>query len=295
MTLQEALRAFLSVPRAPETTRTYEKFLSKFVADIGPARPIELIAPADLDAYVRTMLALRAKFAEHPRRRTISEPYSPATIYRNVKMIKTFFNWLQKRDIIRESPARYLENPRPSTPLGRGKAATDDEADLLVAAARFHPRNYAIIMLLVHSGCRAGEVAALKLRDLYLADNCADVVGKGSERRTIYFNDDTSGALRDWLDVRPPCPHPYVFCSKRDGSPLQSAAVSQLVRRLSARAGIRSLGPHSLRHRVGLTFARNQIAPRVAQHYLGHRNLTITLNYYQDVDESDLRDAGKLL
>jgi integrase len=46
---------------------------------------------------------------------------------------------------------------------------------------------------------------------------------------------------------------------------------------------------------TNLLFARHHIAPRVAQSYLGHTNITITLNYYQDVDESDLCAAGQLL
>ncbi len=47
--------------------------------------------------------------------------------------------------------------------------------------------------------------------------------------------------------------------------------------------------------RVGLTFARQRVAPRVTQAYLGHSDITITLSYYQDVDENDLREAGSLL
>jgi hypothetical protein len=35
--------------------------------------------------------------------------------------------------------------------------------------------------------------------------------------------------------------------------------------------------------------------PPVTQFYLGHTNITTTLEYYQDVDESDLRMAGRLL
>jgi integrase len=57
----------------------------------------------------------------------------------------------------------------------------------------------------------------------------------------------------------------------------------------------RSLGAHSLRHRVGMTFARQHVPVRVAQAYLGHARPEITFGYYQDVDESDLHDAGKLL
>ncbi len=102
--------------------------------------------------------------------------------------------------------------------------------------------------------------------------------------------------LRAWLEQRPDVSHDYVFLSLRDGQPLSPRAVSESIRRLSKTAGLkRLLGAHSLRHRVGLTFARERVAPRVTQFYLGHTNITTTLEYYQDVSEDDLRKAGRLL
>ena len=147
----------------------------------------------------------------------VNEPLSSTTVHKNVKMIKGFFKWCVDRGYLSESPADFLVNKRPVRPLGQGKACTDEELELLLAAARFKPRDLALLTLLAESGCRAGEAAKLKLADL------------------------------------------------------------------------------ELDHRVGLIFARERVAPRVTQFYLGHTNITTTLEYYQDVDESDLRMAGRLL
>jgi len=295
MKLSEALERFLLVDRSKQTRDTYAKFLSGFISDIGPERPLELIRPEDIDAYIQDMRFRDEKYMDHPSRPTQHEPLSPATIYKNIKMIKTFFKWCVDRSFLEISPAAHIVNSKPGIPLGQGKAATDEEVEALLAAARFKPRNFAIVKLLSISGCRAGELASLRIRDLDLDRNCALVNGKGGQRRWIYFNPVTTQAIRDWLEERPNCPTDHVFVSS-DGKPMQSASVSQVIRRLCQTARLsRSLGAHSLRHRVGLTFARQRIAPRVAQAYLGHKNITITLSYYQDIDESDLFEAGNTL
>lgn len=296
MKLKEALAAFLLVDRAKQTRETYEKFLRRFINAIGPDRQLRSIRSEDIAEFVDDMRNRTVKYEDHSRRPTVQAPLSTVTIYKNVKMIKIFFSWCVEHGHLAESPADFLVNKKPVRPLGQGKACTDEELELLLAAARFKPRDLALVSLLAESGCRAGEAATLRIQDLELDTFSAVVNGKGDIRRRIYFFEDTSEALRAWLAIRPKAAHDYVFLTLREHAPLSPRAVSQVLRRLSKFAGLkRILGSHSLRHRVGLTFAREHVAPRVAQHYLGHTNIQTTLEYYQDVDESDLRNAGRLL
>jgi len=238
----------------------------------------------------------KLKFANHPKRPVVHKPLSSVTVYKNIKMIKTFFAWGEEREFIPQSPARILHNPRPQRPLGQGKAASDEEVEQLLSVALHQPRNRAILLVLIRSGCRAGELADLRVGDLELGSASALVTGKGDKRRRIYFDQETVDAIKTWLQMRPDVDHDHVFISIRGHGPLNAQSVSQITRRLSKAAGLsRRLGAHSFRHRVGLKFARAHVAPRVTQHYLGHTNILITLSYYQDVDESDLRDAGQML
>lgn len=297
MNVQEALDHFLTTHRSPQTRQTYFKFLSKFVNDIGPKRHLEVVSREDIDTYISDMCQRRTKYADHPTRPIEYEPLSAATIYKNVKMIKTFFKWCVRRSYLAESPADHVANSKPGRPLGLGKAIADREVEALLAAARFKPRNYAIVRLLTSSGCRAGELAELRLRNLDLDRRHAYVNGKGNEWRYIYFDDATVEALNAWLEERPKISTDHVFVSTgKNPRPLTAAAVSQVIRRLCHTAHLgRGWGAHSFRHRVGSKFSKARIAPRVTQAYLGHKNITVTLVYYQDVDESDLHEAGKLL
>ncbi len=297
MKLSEALDSFLIMYRVDQTRETYAKFLRKFVASIGPDRPLDLIRDVDIDAYIYEMSHRTIKYADHPRRPTEETKLSSMTVYKNIKMIKKFFRWAEEKGYVAVSPAKAIVNRKPRRPLGLGKAIKDNEADQILAGAQFDPRNRAILYLLKQSGCRAGEAATLQLDSLDLEDHVGWVIGKGDKQREILFGPETAEAIRAWLAVRPKVKHNFVFTSTRSShNPLTAAGVSQIVRRLGKKVGLeRSLGAHSFRHRVGYSFSKQRVSVRVAQAYLGHTNPSITFEYYQDVDENDLREAERLL
>lgn len=296
MMLQEALRLFLLVDRAPSTRRTYTRVLSRFVEDIGPGRPLDAIRPEDLDAYVYHLREVRTKYAEHPTRPTEREPLASATVHKHIKTIKRFFAWCCEREYLRKSPARFLTNRRPVRPLGEGKAATVDEVSHILAAARYKPRDLAIVLLLVQSGARAGEVATLRLSDVDLDGCSARVLGKGDKRRTIWFGGEAAAALRDWLRLRPPVSHDYVFTSTRGRGPLSTIGISQITRRLCRVCRLpRTLGAHAFRHYVGMTLARNNTPLSVIQQWLGHSDPQVTAQYLRSIQAADLDAARRTL
>lgn len=283
ITLREALDHFLLLDRAPATIRTYRYILTTFIDAIGPERPLHLIRPEDVHFYISQMRQQRP-------------PLSSVTLRNRARTIKRFFAWcVESRHWITENPAQDLIVSVPTPQLGQNKSASDAEFRAVLAAA-FRPRDRAVILLLAESGCRAGEAAGLRMRNLDVEKREAHIVGKGGKRRTIWFGVDAALALDAWLEVRPKTDHDCVFTSQRGKKPLLPSSISRIVNRCAQRAGLdRPLHAHSFRHRVGLTFARRGISPRVAQAYLGHEDVTITMQYYTAVEESDLRAAGELL
>lgn len=297
MELKEALDQFLLLDRARSTRETYQKILSRFVSDIGPGRPLELIRPEDVNAYVLKLRDRDHKWDSHPTRPKVSEPLSPATVYKHVKTIKRFFNWCIERGFLYISPARFVSNRRPVHPMGEGKAATESEVAAVLMEARKKPRDWAIVLLLAQSGARASEIAGLKIRNLELESNQAIVDGKGGKRREIYFMPDATAAIRAWLAIRPnDASHDYVFTSTRGHGKLNPQAISQITRRLSSAAGLnRKLGAHAFRHYVGTKLARERVALPIIQAWLGHSDPAITMQYQRSLDREDIRAAGTFL
>jgi integrase/recombinase XerC len=293
MKLKTALDLFLLEDRAPSTTLTYRRFLSRFVAAIGPERPLSHVSQEDVMHFISEMAERQVKYEGHPQRPVEREPLSRATVYKNKKMIKAFFNWCVRQGYLERSPADNVRNKKPQIVLGQGKAATPDEVAAILDVARFHVRDHAIVLLLARGAPRAHELAGLRLGDLELDSHSAIVNGKGSKRRRIYFDAETADAIRLWLEARPKAArHSFVFTSVRGSGPLKPPSISEITERLSDKAGLRRrLGAHSFRHYLGTELARLGVPLVVIQAMLGHSSSHITAEYYQNVDVADIRVA----
>ena len=111
-------------------------------------------------------------------------------------------------------------------------------------------RDRAILVLLARLGLRAGEVAGLELDDLDWAAGEISVRGKGDRRERLPLPADVGEALAGYLaDGRPRTRCRIVFL--RLSAPvtgLTVAAVTAVVYRACARAGLPRAGAHRLRH-----------------------------------------------
>jgi integrase/recombinase XerD len=274
--LRAALDLFLGEYDKATTTRAYAGVLLPMADSIGAGRPVNLITAADLHAYCQDVKA-RTK--------------SAATYQKHIKAIKRFFNWLLSIKEITESPAVTLKQQRLKPGVGKDKAATDEEVELILKVCFGHARNYAIANLIADTGCRAGGVASLRVDNLDLDNLRAVVTEKGDKSRPVWFTEQTAQALREWLIQRPAVKSPWVFCNP-DGSPMKSSSVSQVIRRASKDApGCRSLGPHSFRHRKGHQLADAGVAVTIAAKVLGHEDAKITADFYYPHDYERAEEA----
>ena len=146
-------------------------------------------------------------------------------------------------------------------------------------------RDFAIIVLLVRLGLRAGEVAALELSDVDWRAGEILVRGKGSRQERLPLPSDVGEALAGWLERgRPRRESLFVFTRLR--APyvgLSSGAVSQLVRRVSVRAGLPPVGAHRLRHTAATEMLRAGGSLTEVGQVLRHRGRDVT-SIYAKVD-----------
>jgi integrase len=262
MNLEHAIKLFLG--QYKPTTRRANQYPLGYMSDyIGHARPITAIKPADLIEYTNTLY---------------ERNYSPHTCYKHIKIIKTFFNWLVKIGELDASPAAKVRQANVRTYVTPDKAMTDDEYHRVLEYIRYNPRNHAIFLFLGDTGCRAGGAAGLKVDDIDLDNLSAIVTEKKDKTRHVWFGDACARALRVWLIRRPSNAGSYIF--SRDHKQLSAAAISQIIRRACITVGVRSLGAHSMRHRKGHQFNRENVSPIDAAIALGHENPQVTIDSY---------------
>lgn len=279
MKLTKAIELFLN-EKLPVTKESYFYILRDMQNFLGPARPVDSIKPEHLVEYTNDVN---------------SRNYSPITVRRYTKTVKTFFNWVVNLELIDKSPARVLKLRKVSDYVPPEKAMTDDELAKLLDFAKWKPRDFALILFLADTGCRAGGASGLKLDDLDLPHCRATVTEKGDKTRPVAYGEACARAIGLWLIKRSRKAGCYLFSSTQ--SPVKPGNISQIVRRNCLKCGLRSLGSHSLRHRKGHQLADARIAPSVAATAMGHEDARITIEHYYPHDweraEAALRELAQ--
>jgi integrase/recombinase XerD len=152
-------------------------------------------------------------------------------------------------------------------------------------------RDFAMLMLLVRLGLRAGEVRALNLEDLDWRAGELLVRGKGNRIERLPLPADVGQALAGYLQRGRPITARKRAVFVRRRAPhrrLSSGGVSQAVTAAASRAGLSQVSAHRLRHTLATQMVRSGVAlPEVAQ-VLRHRRLA-TSAIYAKVDRDSLR------
>jgi integrase/recombinase XerD len=154
-------------------------------------------------------------------------------------------------------------------------------------------RDYAVLLLLVRLGLRAGEVASIELDDIDWRAGLLLVRGKGSRHDELPLPADVGEAIAAYLRRgRPASDRREVFLGARAPyAPIASGTVASTVRRACRRAGIPEVGSHRLRHTTACEMVRAGVPiVRVGQ-VLRHRSLQSTAIYAR-VDVEQLRQLA---
>jgi integrase/recombinase XerC len=174
---------------------------------------------------------------------------------------------------------------REDLPQTAPRALSPEEQKALLRAAEWAGgRGRAIVVTLLFTGLRLGELAALDLDDLRLSPRRGLLVvrrGKGDAYREVDLNAEVRTRLEAWRKERarrfPQSTEPALFLA-RTGRRLSARAIDQVVRRTGAAAGI-ALSAHVLRHTclTGLVRGGNDLV--LVAEIAGHRRLETTRRY----------------
>lgn len=159
-----------------------------------------------------------------------------------------------------------------------------EQALHLIERTKNPERNLALLLLMVYSGLRRGEVIGLRIDDVDLEEGSVVVLGKGRKMRRVPINVATVHALADWLSKRPPVGGELVFVN-RDGTPFEKDAVQSLFTRLRRQLGLPRLYPHLLRHTFAAIYLKRVRDFKSLQKILGHARASTTLDIYADFED----------
>ncbi len=271
---EELLEAFLNhlaheKNYSAHTLRAYRRDLEDYLRFLE--KPPEEAELTDLRAFV---IRLRRKV-------------SARTVARKLSAVKSFYRFLLRRGLLRETALLALSGPRLSRNLPR--VLTVDEALKLVENAT--PRDFwtlrdrVALELLYGAGLRASEVCGLRVNDLHLETRLIRVRGKGRRERLVPFGRKALEALRAYLPQRESFlsalgkhREEHLLLNRR-GGPLSPRSLQRIVKKYAAELGLSDVHPHVLRHSFATHLLESGADLRSIQELLGHSRLTTTERY----------------
>ena len=230
-------------------------------------------------------------------------------IARKLSSIRSMYRYYYKKEVIDTNVTTKLETPKiHEKPIIRLSIeemqalmhVVDTGAGLSARQLGYHKntriRDLALFTLLLTTGIRISELAALDVSDFDFVHRAFKVLRKGGNEVMLYFGDDADIALLRYLDER-----------RNKGTYLEDSPMFLSIqkKRMSVRAlqnlvakyasiavPLKNISPHKLRSTFGTMLYQNTGDIYLVADVLGHKDVGTTRKHYAAIDEDRRRMAS---
>ena len=185
---------------------------------------------------------------------------------------RSFFAWAEEE---LEMPNPMAGITAPKTNSTKVEPFTEEEVKAMLRL-RCGARAHNILLVLLDTGIRSGELCGLKIKDVDLKTGKMHVLGKGNKERTCYLGNKVRQSLWRYINNREPNEPLFPLQS---GRPLNVQQVWGIVSRIGKRANVANARPHRFRHTFAIQFLRNGGDIFTLQMLLGHSSLEMVKHY----------------
>lgn len=207
--------------------------------------------------------------------------YTPKTLSRKLNSTRTFYRFLKVNEYITDDPSLLVQHPRYQ--LAPPRILTPTEYRALRDAARNDERMFAIIEILLQTGIRIGELAALKLPDIK-KDNLYIRPFEKHGERLVPLNKRATEALSRYLSVRPKAENDHLFITK-SGRQFLIRNIRTAVERYLRLAEIKNAKVNDLRHTFVAHHLKHGVSLTIISKVLGHKRISTTERYLEFVKD----------
>ena len=280
--------ALARLNRSPQTLKLYAIYQNSFLAYLL-SNDIELTLDALTPELVRRWQAWLRSQSTGRRGGIVSEK-------QGVQTLKIWSHFLSDNDVYPFDPLARLKIPR--VPRIHRKPFTQDEAHRLVqaASAGANPvRDRALLLMLLDTGCRIGELCAATVADVDLE------VGailfnrtKNGQPREVKFR--VQGrrdggpalvAIRTWLKIREAREGVESLFTTRERWPLSTRRAREIFTELGQVARVSDCHPHRCRHTAASEFLAERPGAEIQlRSRLGQVSPTVLADYVTISDPS---------
>ncbi len=249
-------------PRTMSNSFTTIRFFLRAVKDCGKSH-LEQISRGDL-----------ARFVEHEQDRDLKA----STVRVRLAGVKAFLRFVIEAGVVDSDviSRRMIIKVPDSLPRA---IEPDDEEKLLSVIDDV--RNRAMILLLLRTGMRIGELLNTLVRDVNLKERKIDIweAQKNRVGRVVYFSDDAHSALKAWLKIRD-LDKEHVFYALGHDTMSYSAARAVFCKYLKkADLSHKDYTLHCLRHSNASSLLNAGMPLECLKELLGHSSVEVTRRY----------------
>jgi integrase/recombinase XerD len=248
------------------TTGSLMQFLSFFRT--SGKRELEQLSREDFEAFVEDMQDRGLK---------------PDTVRTRLCAVYAFVRYaIEHKVLSHELLERKIRLKLPD----RLPRAIDSEDVKLLLSVVDHNRDRALILLLLRTGMRIGELLTCKVDDVDLRQQKIFIyqADKTSVGRVVYYSEDAQAALLAWLRVRDPLKERLFYGQGRRS--LCYEAARSMFKKYLHKAGLQYSGYtlHCLRHTFATDLLNVRMPLECLRVLLGHTNLEVTRRYARLTD-----------
>lgn len=220
----------------------------------------------------------------------------PTSVNRKLSALRSFFRYLQRRQLIDRNPMARVTGPKKQKVLPAfvregdmdqllGQLDEDDSYEGVLAKTA--------IQMLYLTGMRRAEILSLCDGDVDFVNRQIKVTGKRNKQRLVPFGNELEEQLRLYLNARSEqfgIGFDHLLINKK-AEPLTPGQLTRLVKaELSTVTMQQKRSPHVLRHTFATAMLNNGADLSAIQKLLGHASLATT-QIYTHVSFEELKDA----
>lgn len=208
------------------------------------------------------------------------------SVVNHLRVVYAFIVFLVDRGILAQTIMhRKIRIKLPDT-LPRAIPSEDVERLL---EALITARDRAMILLLLRTGMRIGELLEVKVSDINFNERKILIYQgeKNYQGRAVYYCEDAEQAMRQWLREKNN-DSPYLFPGTSGRPNLCYMAARAVMRRALNRAELSGKGYslHNLRHTFATDMLNAGMRLEVLQQLLGHQEIEMTMRYARMTDRT---------
>lgn len=231
------------------------------------------------------------KIVEEYSKYLYKKKLSKRSIARKYSSIRTFYNYLEKKNILENNVFNLLENPKKEEKLPR--FINEYELDKMFEIPDNSPkgqRDRLILELLYGTGVRVSELVNIKINNIDFNNNSIKVRGKGNKDRYVFYGKYCKEAINNYIkngriSLLNGQTSDYLLLN-RFGKNISVVSIRKILNEIINNCSLDiKISPHVLRHTFATHLLNEGADIMHVKELLGHSSLSTTSIYTHVTNE----------